>query len=314
MTLQPVLLAAAAAAVLTAVPAPGSQRLAALGSRGARSVALSPSLLAPLPVLLLAGPMAAVLVAGGLVLAQRAAADRRRSAASSRERATALDALSLLGAELRSGRSPAQALAGATSVAAGPTGGALRAAAASARLGGDVAAALSVECANSAVPEVLRGLAACWEVCSATGSGLATGVERLEEGLRAAEAQRRAVAAELAGPRATASLLAVLPVAGVGLAAALGADPLHVLLHTAVGEGCLLGGLLLDAAGLLWTRRLVAGAVGAGAVGGSPARRAAAAAVPGGPPPPPRQTTGARRPRAGSGTRARDRPRSPGAG
>jgi tight adherence protein B len=134
------------------------------------------------------------------------------------------------------------------------------AAASTARLGGDVPAALAVD--GSAVPQVLRPLAACFEVCSTTGSGLAAGVDRLEEGLRAAEAHRRAVDAELAGPRATAGLLAVLPVAGIGLASALGADPLHVLLHTPFGTACLVVGLILDGLGVVWTRRLVARAVG----------------------------------------------------
>jgi tight adherence protein B len=97
-------------------------------------------------------------------------------------------------------------------------------------------------------------------VCSSAGSGLAAGIDRLQEGLRAAESQRRAVDAELAGPRATAGLLAVLPVAGLGLAAALGAHPVQVLLHTRFGLYCLLLGLGLDAAGVMWTRRLVASA------------------------------------------------------
>jgi tight adherence protein B len=112
------------------------------------------------------------------------------------------------------------------------------------------------------VPEVLTGLAACWSVCSAAGHGLAAGVERLEDGLRAAEAQRRAVETELAAPRATAALLAVLPLGGIWLAVALGAHPVHVLLHTPVGMVCLALGVALDGLGLLWTARLVARAVG----------------------------------------------------
>jgi tight adherence protein B len=112
------------------------------------------------------------------------------------------------------------------------------------------------------VPEVLRALAACWTVCAGSGSGLAAAVERLEEGLRAEQSQRRAVDAELAGPRATAGLLAVLPAGGLLLAAGLGADPLSVLLTTPVGLLCLTAGLALDAVGLWWTGRLVAAAGG----------------------------------------------------
>jgi tight adherence protein B len=176
------------------------------------------------------------------------------------ERTRALEALAVLAADLRVGRGPADALAAAADVAVGGTSRALLAAASAARLGGDVPGALTAE--PSAVSDVLRGLAACWTVCLVAGSGLASGVDRLTEGLRAAEAQRRAVDAELAGPRATALLLAALPLAGIGLAGALGADPLRVLLHTPAGVSCLIAGIALDAAGWLWTRRLVAGASG----------------------------------------------------
>jgi hypothetical protein len=87
---------------------------------------------------------------------------------------------------------------------------------------------------------------------------LAAAVDRLEEGLRADQVLRQALAAELAGPRATAGLLAVLPAVGLLLAAALGADPLQVLLHTPLGLVCLVAGVGLDALGVVWTTRLVA--------------------------------------------------------
>jgi tight adherence protein B len=115
---------------------------------------------------------------------------------------------------------------------------------------------------DSGVAPLLRSLSACWTVCATSGSGLAAAVERLAEGLRAEQAQRRAVDAELAGPRATAGLLAVLPGAGLLMAAGLGADPLHVLLETPLGLVCLVLGLGLDGLGVLWTSRLVARAAG----------------------------------------------------
>ena len=223
-----------------------------------------PSVLAVTGLLVLgAGPVPALLgavVAGGLVRWRG-----RRSAAAARadERARAVEACTALAAELRAGRSPAQALGIAAGLAAGPSRQALAAAAASAELGGEVAASLR-NVRDSAVPEVLRSLAACWTVCSESGGGLAAAVERLELGLRATDEQRRAVQAELAGPRATAGMLAVLPLAGLVLAAGLGADPLHVLLHTPVGLLCLVLGVGLDGLGLFWTGRLVARAGGTG--------------------------------------------------
>lgn len=256
----PVGLAAAAAVVLTGVPSVAGSRLASLhpaDSATRRPVtAVGQTALAALAGLVLAGPVVAGLAAGGATVLRRAAEARRHTRDLRRERGRALEALSLLATDLRAGRGGADALHAAATVATGRSREALFAAASQARLGGDVSAALLVD--GSAVPEVLAGLAACWSVCSAVGNGLAAGVERLEDGLRAAEAQRRAVETELAAPRATAALLAVLPLAGIWLAVALGAQPVHVLLHTPVGVACLALGVALDGLGLLWTGRLVA--------------------------------------------------------
>ena len=94
-------------------------------------------------------------------------------------------------------------------------------------------------------------------MCQGAGSSLAIAVDRLEEALRADQAVRDEVEAELAGPRATAALLATLPVVGVLMAAGLGAHPLHVLLHTPPGWGLLVGGVGLDLLGVWWTGRIV---------------------------------------------------------
>lgn len=252
-----VVLAAASACLLAGDPARG--RLAVLQpAAGATLPRLPWWALGALPGLV-AGPVVSVLGAGAAVLGQRLVADRRRARADDEERRRALEAMAVLAGDLRAGRSPADGLAAAAAAACGGTATALAAAAAAARVAGDVPGALVS--GGGVVPEVLRALAACWSVTAVSGSGLAAGVERLAESLRAAAAQRRALEAELAGPRATAALLAVLPVAGVGLASALGADPVHVLLHTPVGLTCLGAGLGLDLLGVAWTRRLVARAV-----------------------------------------------------
>jgi tight adherence protein B len=51
-------------------------------------------------------------------------------------------------------------------------------------------------------------------------------------------------------------LLALLPVAGLGLGGLLGAGPVTVLLTTPVGVACLVLGVLLDLLGLWWTARI----------------------------------------------------------
>jgi tight adherence protein B len=47
---------------------------------------------------------------------------------------------------------------------------------------------------------------------------------------------------------------------GLLLGTALGADPLHVLLHSGPGLGCLVVGGVLEGVGLWWALRIVRGA------------------------------------------------------
>lgn len=280
----PVALTAAAAAVLT-LPSPADLRLRAVlpqagagrsqpaGRRRGRPLTSRARLArAVLPPAVAAGtalgwglgPAGAVAGLAGGAAAARALRQRTSARAQAAEREAAVEACTALAAELRSGRGAADSLDVCVPLARGPSRLALRRAAATARWGGDVAAALrEPDGLAGAVPEVLLGLAACWQVCGTAGGGLAAAVDRLADGLRARRAHERAVHAALAGPRASALLLALLPLAGIGLAAGLGADPLRVLFSTPWGTTCLLAGLGLDATGWWWTRRLTSGASGA---------------------------------------------------
>ena len=60
----------------------------------------------------------------------------------------------------------------------------------------------------------------------------------------------------LAGPQATARMLALLPVLGIGLGYLLGADPITWFVTDPLGIPVLLAGALLTGAGVLWTRRI----------------------------------------------------------
>lgn len=157
--------------------------------------------------------------------------------------------------ELRAGLQPGQALLfGARSTRA--LGQAEAAVLAAARFGGDVPGALNAA-ARQPGAEGLAGFAACWRVAVDSGAGLAAGLDRLEAALRAERDQRHDLAAQLAGAWSTVVLLALLPVAGLGMGWALGADPLDVLFHTPGGIACLAAGGLLEAAGLFWAGRIV---------------------------------------------------------
>ncbi|RFU88341.1 hypothetical protein DY218_02065 [Streptomyces triticagri] len=186
----------------------------------------------------------------------------RAQARTARERGDAVIALcGAVAAEVRAGRQPAEALLTAAREAGAGMGSGTGVVLAAARFGGDVPGALR-EAAKAPGAQGLLGLAACWSVAVERGAGLDTGLARLEGALRAERDQRDQLQAQLAGARATAVLLAGLPVVGLLMGAAFGADPLRVLLHTGAGLGCLAVGAVLEGVGLWWAWSIVRGAEG----------------------------------------------------
>ena len=104
-----------------------------------------------------------------------------------------------------------------------------------------------------------RGVAAasaCWEVAHVNGGRLAGALERVGDSLRAEADHRAHVRAQLAGPRATARLLAALPVLALAMSSGIGLHPAQVLVHDPVGRTALAAGLVLDLVGLWWTARI----------------------------------------------------------
>ncbi|MFT2016158.1 type II secretion system F family protein [Streptomyces sp. 796.1] len=169
-----------------------------------------------------------------------------------RRRAAVIGLCAAIAGELRAGRQPGPALC-AVEVAQFPD--AWRAVTTAARFGGDVPGALR-EAARLPGAEGLAGVAACWRAAVDGGAGLAVGLDRVAVALRAESDQRAELTAQLAGVRATAVMLALLPVFGLVMGSALGAEPLRILLETPAGLGCLALGVLLEWAGLIWTARI----------------------------------------------------------
>jgi tight adherence protein B len=209
---------------------------------------------------LLAGPgggLAAAMVFGTGTLRWRARRDRQAGAAA----ATGLsDALEVLVAELRVGAHPGDAVMAATTDGHPVVGRVLAEAAAAARLGGDVPAVLRGAGTGSLRPWLGR-LAHAWSLADRHGIPLAD----LLDAVRADSEQRVRFAAEvearLAGPRATAAVLAGLPLLGLALGQAVGAAPGRVLGATMAGQVLLVVGTALTCAGVLWSARLTAAAV-----------------------------------------------------
>lgn len=125
--------------------------------------------------------------------------------------------------------------------------------------------ALGAVAARSAMAPAARVqlccLAAALDACERAGAPLAASLEGLATALRAHEDARRERDTALAAPRATATVMTVLPAVGLLLGAALGADPLAVLAGTPVGRAVLVLGGTLWLAGRWWIRCLVALAI-----------------------------------------------------
>ncbi|MFH8726432.1 type II secretion system F family protein [Streptomyces termitum] len=203
-------------------------------------------------------PLVAGAVAVPLVRRRLRAARRRKEREARSGRVVAL--CETAAGELRAGRQPGAALAHAArrTGALGPEEARVLAAVG---FGGDVPQTLRAAARREGA-EGLAGLAACWQVAVDGGAGLAAGLDRLEAALREQDERRAHLRSELAGAWATVGVLAALPLAGIGMGAALGAEPLRVLLHTPAGGACLLVGGVLEAAGLWWAARIVRGGAG----------------------------------------------------
>ncbi|PPK92929.1 tight adherence protein B [Kineococcus xinjiangensis] len=150
---------------------------------------------------------------------------------------------------------------------------------ASSGLGDEVAAALGRAGAGGEdVEPLLRSagltaagpVAASWRLSQRCGAAAGDVLARCAAGLRESADARAAVRSALAGPRASARVVSVLPLLGLLLGALLGASPLQVLLGTWPGRGCAAVALVLALLGRAWTRALVHRAEAAGGRAASP--------------------------------------------
>ncbi|GAB3200026.1 hypothetical protein GCM10027062_18320 [Nocardioides hungaricus] len=246
MTAVAVVCAALAALLLVRPPT----RLTA--PRVPRAVLLAPVLLIPVVVPRF-GALAVVVGAaalGGVALWRR----RRRRRVAARVAADVLETCELLAGELAAGRPSGEALARAAD--AWPP---LAPVAESFRVGADVPASLRALAGRLEGAADLRVVAAAWQVAHRTGQGLASAVDRVAESLRAEAATRRVVEGELASARATARLVAGLPVLALAMGSGAGGDPWGFLLGQPAGLACLAGGLAFGLAGLWWIEAIAAG-------------------------------------------------------
>lgn len=169
-------------------------------------------------------------------------------------------AIRALTAELRAGAHPAAAIERAAADAGPAVAGVFGESAATARLGGDVATFLWQRAEKAGdLREPLRRLGRAWALAHRHGIALADVLDALRRDLDHRVTFARDVEARMAGPRASASVLAALPVLGLLLGEAAGAGPLTVLTGQVLGQVLLVAGAGLLCAGWLWTVRLTEG-------------------------------------------------------
>jgi tight adherence protein B len=214
------------------------------------SVVVAAALVVDVPLLLI--PTTALLTWAGLTALARS----RRDAQSLARRTAVVDACEAMLGELVAGQPPTQALA-----RAGEAWPELAPAAGAARLGADVPAALRALAVRPGAGALER-LAGAWQLCAGTGSGLAAALEQVVATLRAEHEVVLAVRAELAAARATARLLAVLPLVVLVAAHGIGGSPWQFLLATVPGQICLGVGVTLGVAGVTWLERIADDAQG----------------------------------------------------
>lgn len=99
-------------------------------------------------------------------------------------------------------------------------------------------------------------VAAAWSIATTVGAPLAPALRSFADVLRDAAESADEIRVALAEPTSTARLLGWLPAVGIGLAFALGFDPLGTLLREPAGWACATVGIGLLIAGRRWTSRL----------------------------------------------------------
>jgi tight adherence protein B len=175
----------------------------------------------------------------------------------SRDLPVALDAVA---AAMRSGTGPLVALAnGARAVGASPVGADLLGVVHDARSGVTLTAALQAWAGRRGGREV-RLAAAALSMAVEVGGSQARTVDEVASVLREQRALEEEVRVQAAQARASATLVGLAPLAFAAVVVAIDPERAAAMWATPVGLGAVSGGLVLEAVGLLWMRRIVAAA------------------------------------------------------
>lgn len=245
--------------LLLPAPAPAARLSTRLHSRTRLRSLLPFALAAGATILLLPGSLSiattTVLIAGTAGWTVHDMRTRRR--AHHRETVTA-GFLGHLAGELRAGGAVSTAVEHATANLPEDTPpelyGILQQVCGHLRRGGPGAHVLSD---NATTTPELAGLGTLWSLAEQHGLPLAPLVEQAQLRIDTRLRHRTATAATLQGPQATAVILSLLPLAGIAMGTAMGADPLALLLGGGLGGLLLVTGTGLAATGFVWSRHII---------------------------------------------------------
>ncbi len=201
------------------------------------------------------GVAIAVVVAGLTVLRRWRARNELRGRLAATEGMA--QALSGMVAELNAGANAAAAAAAVAEDAEPESAAVLVAVAGAVRLGGDVDRAVRYCVAGAPhLAGLLRPLAAALTLARRHGLPTAEVLDAVRKDVDGRVRFSRQVQARMAGPRASGTVLAALPIVGIVLGQLMGAAPLHVLLTSGIGQTLLAVGTALVCAGVLWIATL----------------------------------------------------------
>jgi tight adherence protein B len=204
----------------------------------------------------LAGPVGLLVGAVGGPLGVEGWLGRRREARAASAEIQLRDFAVALAAAVRAGLSIRLALVEAGRDLDEPLGPVIAAVVRDLDSGRPIDAALERIASELDLPDV-RLLVTALAVHRRTGGQLPVLLDQLAEVVGQRVEARRGSRALTAQGRASGAVLAVLPVAFVALLSGTGGDGLGAFYRTPLGAGLLLIGVILDAAGFVWIRRIV---------------------------------------------------------
>ena len=168
-----------------------------------------------------------------------------------------VELLGLLAAPLRSGVPPMVALVAVeTSARAGPLGG-LVADLVTASRTGEALAPVWARWGRDLDSGSLAFVARAWALSEDAGAPLVDALAAAAEGVRARRRARERLATAASGPRASMTVLSLLPASGPLVGLACGINPVELYLGNAVAATSLGVGLALAALAAAWSRRIL---------------------------------------------------------